>query len=207
MIDLVDRTDTSITVNIVKPTGNEQELEYKFKIEGDGVMSTSEHDCTGASCSDSNLRPGRPYKISARACIKENPATCGAMSNSFTFYTVPESKPLFLKRSCHPELILTFHLAPSDVTAVTVSTSSIAATVSQAADVTGVDHYTVQIKDHTEKNCIANPNALSCTIGALSPATQYTVQVEACLGEHSDIKPCSTVKVGGQVWTTPGRKY
>ncbi len=94
--------------------------------------------------------------------------------------------------------MLTFRLAPSYVTAETVT---------EAPEHIGVDHYTVQIKHHIGKSCKAKPAALSCHIDGLAPATHYTVQVEACLEEHSGIKPCSTVKVGGQVWTAPQCKY
>ncbi len=86
------------------------------------------------------------------------------------------------------------------------SSTSITATVDPAGDPAGVDHYIVQIENDTGKKCKATPAELSCSITVPSPATQYTVQVMACLVEGSSPNQCSPVKVGGQSWTRPSRE-
>ncbi len=98
-------------------------------------------------------------------------------------------------------------LVPDGVTAVPDSPSSIIATVDPASDVTSLGHYILQIKEDTTKTCTATQAKLSCTINELSAATQYTVQVMACLVDGSGVSPCSPVKVGGKSWTKPTRKH
>ncbi len=99
------------------------------------------------------------------------------------------------------------YIVPDGVTAVPVSSTSITATVDPAGDPAGVDHYIVQIENDTGKKCKATPAELPCSITDLSPATQYTVQVMACLVEGSSPNQCSPVKVGGKSWTKPTSKH
>ncbi len=98
-------------------------------------------------------------------------------------------------------------LVPENVTAVPDSPSSFIATVVPAGDTSSLDHYVVQIKEDTTKTCKATQAKLSCTITDLSAATQYTVQVKACLVDGSGVSPCSPVKVGGKGWTKPTSKH
>ncbi len=86
------RTDSSITVSVSKPGGNEQDLIYKFTVTGDGVTGSTEQSCTGTTCTASGLKPGRPYRISVRACIKAQQARCGDFSPAATISTVPQGK-------------------------------------------------------------------------------------------------------------------
>ncbi len=86
-------------------------------------------------------------------------------------------------------------LVPNGVTAKPASPSSVIATVAPAGDTSSLDHYIVQIKEDTSKSCKATQAELSCTIKKLAAATQYTVQVMACLDEVSNPNPCSPVRL------------
>ncbi len=88
---LVARTDTTITVSVVKPTGNEQELIYKLKVVGDGSKN-AKTSCNDISCTATDLKPGRPYVFSTQACIKADSNRCGAFSPTATIFAVPQSK-------------------------------------------------------------------------------------------------------------------
>ncbi len=81
------------------------------------------------------------------------------------------------------------------MTGAPASSFSIKATVIPATDHTGVHHYVMEIQGETTKNCQPQLGELFCTIDDLLPATQYTVQVKACLDESSGLNPCSPVKV------------
>ncbi len=89
---MAERNDNSITVKVIKPANNEQELTYKYKVEGEGVTDSSEKPCVRDSCTISSLMPGRPYQISAQALLQVKPDYFSDMSNVFTMYTVPEGK-------------------------------------------------------------------------------------------------------------------
>ncbi len=90
--------------------------------------------------------------------------------------------------------------------AIPESPTSVKTTVVPATEHTGVDHYVVQIKDHTDKNCTAPLTTSSCIITGLSPAVEYTVQAESCLAPSSGPDPCSDAKIGGKSWTKPSGK-
>ncbi len=98
------------------------------------------------------------------------------------------------------------YVAPTGVTAEPASPDWLKATVEPATDPTGAHHYVVQIQGDEGKACTTAPNEVICTIGSLSPVTQYTVQVMACLDENRESQPCSAVTVGGHSWTKPTRK-
>ncbi len=87
------------------------------------------------------------------------------------------------------------------------SKSSIKVIVTQASDINGVDHYNVQVTNDPGKFCKARPGQLTCTIGGLQPAKEYTVQATACLDGNSGVSPCNTVAVEGTGWTKPSRKF
>ncbi len=88
---LVTRTDTTITVGVVKPTGNEQELIYKLKVEGEGA-DKAKTSCTDVTCTATDLKPGRSYTLSTQACIKADQNRCGVFSSAATISTVPQGE-------------------------------------------------------------------------------------------------------------------
>ncbi len=87
-----------------------------------------------------------------------------------------------------------------------VSNASIKATVAPSGDITGVEHYSVQVVGQATKKCTATTQKLFCNIEGLSPVVEYTVQAAACLGESSAVNPCSTMTEGGRSWTKPSSK-
>ncbi len=99
------------------------------------------------------------------------------------------------------------YLAPDGVTVAAVSPSSITATVVQAVDHAGVDHYILKMENNEIRTCHVTPSALSCDIGGLLPAKEYTVQAVACLDGNSGPDPCNPTTVEGKGWTKPSRKF
>ncbi len=93
--------------------------------------------------------------------------------------------------------------APAGVSVAPGTSTSITATVTEAVNNNGVDHYLLQIKTDLTKPCQARPGHLSCSINGLSPASQYTVQAKSCLSQASGLNPCNPNVVEGQGWTTP----
>ncbi len=87
------------------------------------------------------------------------------------------------------------------------SKSSVEVTVVEALDIHGVDHYQVQIKNNAGKFCEAKPGRLSCIIGGLQPAQQYTIESMACLDGQSGPDPCNRQAAEGKGWTKPSRKF
>ncbi len=78
-----------ITVNVVKPPDNEQEMIFRLHVEG---STTATKSCTDATCTAEGLTANREYKLSFNACIKAEPQTCGVFSDVATIYTVPQGK-------------------------------------------------------------------------------------------------------------------
>ncbi len=85
------------------------------------------------------------------------------------------------------------------------TSTSITATVTEAGNHNGVDHYLLKVKTDPTKKCQAGPGHLLCSINGLSPASQYTVQAISCLDRGSGPNPCNPGAVEGQGWTKPSR--
>ncbi len=68
-------------------------------------------------------------------------------------------------------------------------------------DTTGIDHYTVNVRDQPKKFCNTSHGAKFCVITGLNPATKYTFQARACLSD-ANLRACGQ-PTENTTWTTP----
>uniref|UniRef100_A0A5K3G1Y1 Fibronectin type-III domain-containing protein n=1 Tax=Mesocestoides corti TaxID=53468 RepID=A0A5K3G1Y1_MESCO len=159
VVTVTSVSTTSVVVRVEKPTDATGIGRYEVRVDGVGTTPA----CTIPSgdkleCQVDGLRPGTAYKVAVSSCISGTvPAVCSEDTRA-SGWTRPN--------------------APKGVNVVTLSTSSIKATVQAPDNPSSISQYniTVRANDKT-KSCVvdAETGPMECTFDGLLAGTKYTV--------------------------------